>query len=113
MALDNEDTGLERCASSGCENPLPIRGRGRPAIYCSPACRPAKTGGTHLVVEVCHPESSLDGRPPGRVWTVSLRRGERFVLIAENLGWPSANALARQLEDLVGPAPRQRGAATD
>ncbi len=101
------------CAGPGCENPLPERGAGRPAIYCSPACRPSMTRPPHLVVEVCHPDTSPDGRAPGRLYTVGLRRGSHVVVIAENLGWPSANALARQLEDLLGPDPQRRGAAID
>jgi len=62
-----------------------------------------------LVVEVDHPDASADGRAPPRVWTVRLRRGKQIVVIAENLGWPSANALAGQLDDLLRPAAGQRG----
>ncbi len=64
------------------------------------------------MVEVDHPAESLDGRRVQRVWTVRLRRGHRTVVIAEDLGWPSANALAAQLEDLLGPA-RQTGGAIE
>lgn len=113
LAVTDEERRAMRCAGSGCDNPLPTRGRGRPAIYCSPACRGNRGRSARLVVEVCHPESSPDGRAPGRVWTVSLRRGERIVVIAESLGWPSARALARQLEDLLEPGPEQRRVATD
>lgn len=90
------------CAAPGCVNPLPPRGAGRPAIYCSPACRPSKQAPQHqLRVEVNHPEASPDGRAPERVWIVRLRRGNQAVVIADCLGWPSATALARQLEDLI------------
>jgi hypothetical protein len=35
------------------------------------------------------------------------------VTIAEDLGWPTANALATQLEDLLHTQPRQEGAANE
>ena len=96
------------CAAADCENPVPRRpGRGRPAIYCSPECRPTRCR-PGVVVEVDHPEASPDGRRAQRVWTVRLRRGRRTVVIAEDLGWPSAHALAAQLEDLLGAAPADR-----
>jgi len=44
-----------------------------------------------------------------RVWTVRLRRGQRVVVIADDLGWPSANALAGELSDLLSPASRRKG----
>jgi len=96
------------CAAAGCDNPVLRRpGPGRPAIYCSPDCRPTRCR-PGIVVEVEHPDESPDGRQPQRVWTVRLRRGRRVVVIADSLGWPSAHALAAQLEDLLGRA-RQRG----
>jgi putative peptide zinc metalloprotease protein len=30
------------CAQQNCDNDLPPRGRGRPAVYCSPACWPSR-----------------------------------------------------------------------
>jgi len=97
------------CAAPDCTNPLPRRtGPGRPFRYCSPACRPSlrRPG---ILVEVDHPEVSRDGRPVERVWTVRLRRGHQVVVIAEDLGWPSATALAGQLDDLLRPRPRHKG----
>jgi hypothetical protein len=109
------------CANPGCDNALPARGRtGRPAIYCSPACRKRQRatpitpgdatnttdGADTVVVELDHPDTSPDGRPPERIWTLRLRRGEHVVVIAEGLGWPTANALARQLQDLFAPPPQ-------
>ena len=97
------------CAREGCGEPLPPHRRGRRPIYCSPACRPSlRTRPSGLSVEVDHPEETDDGRPAGRVWTVRLRRGRRAVVIAEGLGWPSANALVIQLEDLLRPQPRRQ-----
>jgi hypothetical protein len=57
-------------------------------------------------VELDHPAASPDGRPTERVWAVRLRRGELVVEIADGLGWPSATALARALDDLLAPRPR-------
>ncbi len=127
------------CASTGCDNTVERAGRrGRPAIYCSADCRPkrpARSGRTKhpadagqpitlahgappplqapgtVVVEVDNPDNSPDGRPARRVWTVRLRKDHQAVVIAEGLGWPSANALARQLGDLLGadrPGARDR-----
>ena len=42
--------------------------------------------------------------PYGAWANVSLRRGSHSVLIAENLGWPSASALANALDPLLGRA---------
>lgn len=102
------------CAREGCEEPVVRKPRGRPALYCSPSCRP----GLHrrrprrlpVVVDVEHPDTSPDGRSARRVWTVTLRRGSQAVTIADNLGWPSAHALSRQLEDLLDPVPDKGGA---
>ena len=99
------------CAAADCTNPVPQTGApGRPAVYCSAACRPSARR-SDVTVEIAHPDTSPDGRPPERIWTVRLRRGQRTVTIADNLGWPSATALADQLEHLLLSRPRQeRGA---
>lgn len=91
---------MRTCAAWDCNNVVSTNAKGRPPIYCSPACRPGRRR-TALTVEVGHPEASPDGRPAERVWIVRLRRGSRAVTIADNLGWPSANALATQLNDLL------------
>jgi hypothetical protein len=104
---------MTTCARPGCENPLPEQHRGRRAIYCGPGCRPSHARRSALCVEVDHPEASPDGRPAERVWTVRLRRASRSVVIAESLGWPSAHALASDLEDLRSPPPRRRPTSID
>ena len=97
------------CAAPGCTNPVPRRpGPGRPAIYCSPACRTNRRQ-PQIQVEIDHPDHSPDGRPVQRVWTVRLRRGQHIVIIANDLGWPTANALAQQLHHLLHPSPQQTG----
>lgn len=101
------------CAAAGCSNLVPRRaGAGRPAVYCSPACRPNHSR-PKILVEVDHPETSPDGRPVERVWAVRLRRGHEVVVIANDLGWPSANALAGALDDLLRPSSRQTGATIE
>jgi hypothetical protein len=105
------------CAAPGCANPVTRRPRGRPAIYCSPACRSAahrtdrRRAHEPVTVEVDHGSTSAKGRPAGRVWMVRLRRGERSVIVATGLGWPSADHLARQLTQLLSPAPTPKGGA--
>jgi hypothetical protein len=102
------------CAAPGCDNAVPLPRRGRPAVYCSPTCRPSRgSRPSSLTVEVDHPEECSDGRAVARVWTVSLRRGRRRVVVAEDLGWPSANALASALDDLITPRPRRKGGAIE
>ena len=106
------ETAPPSCAREGCEEPVVRKPRGRPAIYCSPSCRPGAQRARRpaVVVDVEHPDTSPDGRAARRVWTVALRRGTKAVTIADNLGWPSAHALARQLEDLLDPVPHTGGA---
>jgi hypothetical protein len=100
------------CAAEGCSNPVPAKRRGRPAIYCSPECRPSRRN-RGIVVEVVHPDESGDGRPAERVWTVRLRRGRRTVTLAGDLGWASATALSEDLLQLFSSSPRQKGARVD
>jgi hypothetical protein len=104
------------CAAPGCDNPLPPRsGRGRPALYCSPECRPAGRGrpGVHVVVEVDHEPTLDDERPAGRIWLVRLRRGDQAVVIAAELGRPSAEHLAGQLNSLLATRRRPKGVPVD
>ena len=92
------------CARDGCDKPVTRNGRpGRPAIYCSPECRPTPPKGCQFSVAVTH-EPTTDGtRPAGRIWQVQLSRGARVVTIADGLGRPSAEHLARQVSELVSP----------
>ncbi len=103
------------CASPGCGAELPPpAGRGRPRLYCSSTCRQraiSRAAGP-LVVEIDH--DPVEGaRPSGRVWFVRLRRGARQVVIASELGRPSAEHLARQLDALVRPVSRAGGGAIE
>src|SRR5947208_1892707 len=86
----------------------------KPGCAAGPARRPSRQPRSSTVyIEIDHPASSSDGRAVERLWTVRLRRGDRAVLIADNLGWPSANALAHELVDLLTPHAQNRGAAID
>ncbi|MDQ5855042.1 MAG: hypothetical protein M3302_01700 [Actinomycetota bacterium] len=100
-----------RCARTGCPNPVPRNPRGRPRLYCTPACRTAAHRHDHtdahqpLHVEVDHGSTSSRGRPAGHVWLIRLRRGPRQVTIAVGLGRPSAEHLANQIRDVLNPPP--------
>jgi hypothetical protein len=84
------------CASAGCDNPVIRRPgrRGRPPIYCSPACRPSRAGGAgrHQISVEVDQQDADDG--PGRTWVVTLRRGQRRVVVGRDLGRFSATALS-------------------
>ena len=49
----------------------------------------------------------------GRVWLVRIRRGQREVVVASELGRPSAERLAGQIAELIGPLRRAKGAAME
>ena len=103
------------CANLGCRGPLPAQiGRGRRRIYCSPSCRRisvARSGA--LRVEVDHESDANNGRPTGRVWFVRMRRGNAEVVVATELGRPSADHLAGQITQLIGRRQRAQGGARE
>ena len=103
------------CATRGCRELLPARsGRGRPRLYCSPRCRSisvARSGA--LRVEVDHDSDEGNGRPTGRVWLVRMCRGSDQVVIATELGRPSADHLAGQIAQLIGRGQRAQGGAME
>jgi hypothetical protein len=103
------------CAAADCDNPMPPQsGRGRRAIYCSPACRPTAQQHSHrLGVQIDHETTESGERPSGRVWSVALRRGTKSVVVATQLGRPSAEHLAAQISDLLTAHPSTQGVAID
>ena len=109
------------CAASGCDTPITHGGRGRPRIYCTPACRPnatrptARTSATQgaLTVEVDHEPVPDNTRPTGRIWKVQLQRAGRTVIIATDLGRPSADHLANQIGELLNHRQQAHRAAID
>jgi hypothetical protein len=91
---------------------VPPTTRGRPALYCGPSCRPSQKSKS-IAIEVLNPDESPNGRPAERTWTVRLRRGKRFVVIANGLGWPSASTLARELNDFFEVQHRRKDEPID
>jgi hypothetical protein len=106
-----------RCARPGCPNPLPRNRTGRPRIYCSPLCRAAAyrrnpDGRAPLQVQIDYEPADDDQRPAGHVWQVQLRRGTRQTTIVAGLGRPSAEHLARQIQEVINPTPVDTTART-
>ena len=62
-----------------------------------------------LSIEVDHELDEDGSRPAGRVWLVRMRRSRREVVVASDLGRPSAGHLA----DLIGPLRRAQGGAME
>lgn len=99
------------CAAPGCATTWTRPGPGRPARYCSPACRSAahRAHRRHrdqpIRVEIDHGSTSAKGRTGGRVWLIRLRRDDRAVILATGLDRPSAEHLARQITHVLDPTP--------
>ncbi len=104
------------CAAAGCDNAVERRpGRvGRPPIYCSPACRPSRTGcaGRNQISVEVDQEGDDDGRP-GRCWVVTIRRGRNSVVVGRDLGRFSATVLSGELRALLQPGARRDGGAIE
>jgi hypothetical protein len=102
----DETTAAPGCAAPGCTNPLPGPGLGRPARFCSQACRARayrvrhRQGGT-LVAEVDLGSTSSKGRTQGRVWLVRLRRGDDRVIVAVGLSRNRAEALVERITTVL------------
>lgn len=99
-------TTAETCQAPGCTNAVQPRGTGRPARFCSTACRVRAHRGRqgakgYLSVEVDMGSATSRGRPPERAWLVRVRRGERSVIVAYGLRRPAADRLVEQLTDLL------------
>ena len=106
----NETTRPGLCAGPGCTNPIPPRPTGRPARFCSTACR-ARSHRTHppatepVTVEIDRGSASSRGRPPQRHWLIRLRRGDRSIIVAIGLPRTGAEHLAQQINELLNPNP--------
>ena len=104
------------CAAAGCDNLVERHpGRvGRPPIYCSPTCRPSRTGGVgrnQISVEV--DQADHDGGRPGRCWIVTLRCGTNSVVVGRDLGRFSATILSGELRAMLQPGARREGDAIE
>jgi hypothetical protein len=99
------------CAAPSCTTTLTRTGRGRPARYCSPACRSTAHRALRrhrdqpIRVEIDHGSTSAKGRTHGRVWLIRLRRADRAVILTAGLDHPSAERLARQITHVLDPQP--------
>ena len=94
------------CAAEGCANPLPGPGPGRPARFCSDACKARAYRVRHrqrgtLVAEVDLGSTSSKGRTQGRVWLVRLRRGDDRVIVAVGLSRNRAEALVERITTVL------------
>jgi hypothetical protein len=102
------DTQVRRiCGAPRCGQPIVSRPTGRPARFCSAACRvrayrQRERDRGPLTVEVDHGSASSRGRRPDRAWLVRLRRADRSVIVAIGLSRAAADRLAGQIADLLG-----------
>jgi hypothetical protein len=104
-SLRNEKAAVT-CGRPGCSEPVPKRATGRPALYCSAACRVSahrqrQQSRGPVTVEIDLGSASSRGRSPDRSWLVRLRRGEDSVIVTIGLSRPTAESLAEQLGELL------------
>lgn len=100
-------TNEPQCAAPGCDNTITAAATGRPARFCSNACR--KRAHRHqqpqapnpVTVEVDTGSASSRGRPIEQTWLVRLRRHDRTVIVAIGLHQTAANRLAHQIAELI------------
>lgn len=102
---------VDTCAVPGCEQQISPAGTGRPARYCSDACRARAhrqrraAAQVPVSVEVDMGSASSRGRRPEQAWLVRIRRGDRAVIVAIGLRRSAAERLAEQLTDLLEEPP--------
>jgi hypothetical protein len=105
VQLRNETKLSVTCAATGCNQTIPRRGTGRPAQFCSTACRVRDHRRRHaddaISVEVDMGSATSRGRPPERAWLVRIRRGDSYVIVNTGLRRLTADRLAEQLTDLL------------
>ena len=107
VPLRNETQVPDRCAAPGCDVVLEPRGTGRPARFCSAACRvrshrdERRGACVPVVVEVDMGSASSRGRRPDQSWLIRLRRGEQSVIVAIGLSRTGAERRAEQIAALL------------
>jgi len=107
VTLRNETQAAQRCAAPDCASILDRTGTGRPARFCSTACRvrshrdERRATDLPVTVEVDTGSASSRGRPPDRSWLVRLRRGDRSVIVAIGLRRTGAESLAEKISELL------------
>lgn len=109
VSLRNETPTGPVCAAPDCATPLTPAPTGRPARYCSTACRARAHRHRHTPgparAEVTMGSASSRGRREDHAWLVALRRGPRTVIVAIGLRRSAADRLAEQLNDLLHDPP--------
>jgi hypothetical protein len=108
MAVSSRDEtlGARRCAEPGCTNALPKQSTGRPAAFCSSACRSRAHRRLHrqqdpLSVDVQLGSTSSKARTHGQVWMVRLCRGSVSVIVAIGLSHGAAERLSERMTELI------------
>lgn len=102
------------CAAPDCSETVAASGTGRPARFCSPACRArahrARQRDEHqpVTVEIDFGSASSRGRTPDRAWMVKIRCGPRSVIVAIGLRLHAAISLAEQIAEVLGAPTPQR-----
>jgi hypothetical protein len=94
-----------RCAGPGCHNDVAPASTGRPARFCSAACRSRahrqRTSAAPAVAEADIGSASSRGRHPDRAWLVRIRRDQRSVVVAIGLRRSAADRLVEQINQLL------------
>ncbi len=107
----NETAQVPVCCAPGCDSLLPRQATGRPARYCTAACRMRAHRHRHtrpepaVSVEVDMGSASSRGRRRESAWLVRLRRDQRTVIVTIGLSRPAADHLAEQISDLLSQSP--------
>lgn len=107
LRYDNKrTTKLATCDGPGCTSTVEPRDVGRPARFCSTACRVRahrhrRAAEGTVIAETDMGSATSRNRSPERAWLVRLRRGERSVIVAHGLRRSAAERLVEQLSDLL------------
>lgn len=107
VSLRYDTAVAEICAAPGCAEVVARAATGRPAVFCSAACRVRAHRARRLKaaepveVEVDMGSATSRGRLLEQAWMVRLRRGQRSVIVAVGLRRPAADRLAGQIADLL------------
>lgn len=114
VSSHNEMAEVSTCVGPGCGDTVAQAGRGRPARFCSPACRARayrqrRAQAAPVTVEVDYGSASSRGRLPGEAWMVRLRRADQSVIVAIGLRRSAADRLKAAITELLDPG--QNGAA--
>ena len=110
LSIRNETPTLAvTCTVPDCKNPITPGVTGRPAKYCSPACRATAHRQRHntppAAAEVTMGSASSRGRKPDNAWTVQLHRANHHIITAIGLRRPAADRLAQQINNLLTTNP--------